>query len=69
VLDESPVPVLRRLMIWLTPFKACFGHRAQAISLGPQSLRVAYRRGAFGRLGSAFNSIGVSYAYRWGGGL
>jgi SRSO17 transposase len=34
VLDESPAPVLRRLMTWLTPFKACFGHRAQAVSLG-----------------------------------
>jgi SRSO17 transposase len=34
VLDESPLPVLRRLMAWLTPFKACFGHRAQAVSLG-----------------------------------
>ena len=34
VLDESPGPVLRRLMTWLTPFKACFGHRAQAVSLG-----------------------------------
>jgi SRSO17 transposase len=35
VLDESPLPVLRRLMAWLAPFKACFGHRAQAVSLGP----------------------------------
>ena len=26
--------MLRRLMRWLAPFKACFGHRAQAISLG-----------------------------------
>ena len=34
VLDESPGPVLRRLMRWLTPFKACFGHRAEAVSLG-----------------------------------
>jgi SRSO17 transposase len=34
VLDESPLPVLRRLMKWLTPFKACFGHRAQTVSLG-----------------------------------
>lgn len=34
MLDESPLPVLRRLMTWLTPFKACFGHRAQAVSLG-----------------------------------
>jgi SRSO17 transposase len=33
VLDESPGPVLRRLMRWLTPFKACFGHRAEAVSL------------------------------------
>jgi hypothetical protein len=34
VLDESPLLVLRRLMTWLTPFKACFGHRVQAVSLG-----------------------------------
>lgn len=34
MLDESPGPVLRRLMRWLTPFKACFGHRAEAVSLG-----------------------------------
>jgi len=34
VLEESPGPVLRRLMRWLTPFKACFGHRAEAVSLG-----------------------------------
>ena len=34
MLDESPVPVLRRLMQWLAPFKACFGHRAHAVSLG-----------------------------------
>ena len=34
MLDESPLPVLRRLMAWLTPFKACFGHRAQVVSLG-----------------------------------
>jgi len=34
VLDEDPIPVLRRLMTWLTPFKGCFGHRAQAVSLG-----------------------------------
>ncbi|MBI3262481.1 MAG: IS701 family transposase [Acidobacteria bacterium] len=26
--------MLRRLMRWLTPFKACFGHRAQTMSLG-----------------------------------
>ena len=26
--------MLRRLMKWLTPFQACFGHRAQTISLG-----------------------------------
>lgn len=34
MLDESPGPVLRRLMRWLTPFKACFGHRAEGVSLG-----------------------------------
>ncbi len=34
MLDERPLPVLRRLMAWLTPFTACFGHRAQAVSLG-----------------------------------
>ena len=34
MLNESPRPVLQRLMTWLTPFKACFGHRAQAVSLG-----------------------------------
>lgn len=34
MLDESALPVLRRLMTWLTPFKACFGHRAQAVALG-----------------------------------
>lgn len=34
VLDENPVPVLRRLVTWLAPFKGCFGHRAQAVSLG-----------------------------------
>ena len=34
MLDESPLPVLQRLMTWLAPFKACFGHRAQAVSLG-----------------------------------
>ncbi len=34
MLDEDPGPVLRRLMRWLTPFKACFGHRAEAVSLG-----------------------------------
>lgn len=34
MLEERPAPVLRRLMRWLTPFKACFGHRAQAVSLG-----------------------------------
>jgi SRSO17 transposase len=33
VLDERPGPVLRRLMRWLTPFKACFGHRAESVSL------------------------------------
>lgn len=33
MLDESPGPVLRRLTRWLTPFKACFGHRAEAVSL------------------------------------
>jgi len=26
--------MLRRLMKWLTPFQACFGHRAQSVSLG-----------------------------------
>ena len=26
--------MLRRLGQWLTPFKACFGHRAEAVSLG-----------------------------------
>ncbi len=34
MLDESPGPVLQRLMTWLTPCKACFGHRAQAVALG-----------------------------------
>lgn len=34
MLDESPGPVLHRLMTWLTPFKACFGRRAQGVSLG-----------------------------------
>jgi len=34
VLDEHPGPVLRRLIRWLAPFKACFGHRAEAVSLG-----------------------------------
>ena len=33
MLEERPGPVLRRLMRWLTPFKACFGHRAEAVSL------------------------------------
>jgi SRSO17 transposase len=33
VLDERPGPVLRRLLRWLTPFKACFGHRAESVSL------------------------------------
>ena len=34
MLDEHPGPVLQRLTRWLTPFKACFGHRAEAVSLG-----------------------------------
>lgn len=34
MLEENPGPVLRRLMRWLAPFKACFGHRAEAVSLG-----------------------------------
>jgi SRSO17 transposase len=34
VLDESPRPLLRRLMKWLTPFRECFGHEAQRISVG-----------------------------------
>lgn len=34
MLDESAAPLLRRLMTWLTPFRACFGHEAQRISLG-----------------------------------
>lgn len=34
VLDESPGPLLRRLMTWLTPFRVCFGHQAQRIALG-----------------------------------
>jgi SRSO17 transposase len=34
VLDESAAPLLRRLMKWLMPFRACFGHEAQRISLG-----------------------------------
>lgn len=34
MLDENPVPMLRRLMRWLTPFQACFGHRTQSVSLG-----------------------------------
>lgn len=34
MLDESPRPVLQRLMKWLTPFRACFGHEAQRIALG-----------------------------------
>ena len=33
MLDERPGPVLRRLLRWLTPFKACFGHRAESVSL------------------------------------
>lgn len=31
--DEQPAVVLRRLMRWLEPFKTCFGHRAQVLSL------------------------------------
>jgi SRSO17 transposase len=34
VLDEPAAPLLRRLMKWLTPFRACFGHEAQRIALG-----------------------------------
>jgi SRSO17 transposase len=34
VVDESPRPVLQRLMRWLAPFRATFGRRAQAVSLG-----------------------------------
>lgn len=34
MLDDDPTPMLQRLMAWLTPFTACFGHRAQAVSLG-----------------------------------
>jgi SRSO17 transposase len=34
VLDDRPGPVLHRLMTWLTPFKACFGRRAQRVALG-----------------------------------
>jgi SRSO17 transposase len=33
VRDDQPVTVLRRLMQWLEPFKSCFGHRAQVLSL------------------------------------
>jgi SRSO17 transposase len=33
VRDESPSIVLQRLMRWLEPFKSCFGHRAQVVSL------------------------------------
>jgi SRSO17 transposase len=33
VTDEQPAVVLRRLMRWLEPFKTCFGHRAQVLSL------------------------------------
>ena len=31
---DDPTPMLRRLMAWLTPFQACFGHRAQRVALG-----------------------------------
>jgi SRSO17 transposase len=34
VLDDDPTPMLQRLVTWLTPFTACFGHRAQAVALG-----------------------------------
>lgn len=34
MLEESPRPVLQRLMEWLTPFRPCFGHEAQRIALG-----------------------------------
>ena len=33
MVDEHPSVVLRRLMRWLEPFKSCFGHRAQLVSL------------------------------------
>lgn len=33
MVDEQPSVVLRRLMRWLEPFKSCFGHRAQLVSL------------------------------------
>ena len=33
MVDEQPSVVLRRLRRWLEPFKACFGHRAQLVSL------------------------------------
>jgi len=34
-----------------------------------QSVRFAYSRGAYTTIGAAFNSLGVSYGYVWGGGL
>lgn len=34
MLDDDPTPMLERLVAWLTPFAACFGHRAQAVALG-----------------------------------
>ena len=34
MLDESPRPLLRRLVTWLAPFRACFGHEAQQVALG-----------------------------------
>jgi len=34
VLDDTAVPRLNRLMRWLEPFGACFGHVAQKVSFG-----------------------------------
>lgn len=34
MLDESPRPLLRRLVKWLTSFRECFGHEAQRIAVG-----------------------------------
>jgi SRSO17 transposase len=34
VLDERAAPLVHRLIEWLEPFKACFGHRTQLIALG-----------------------------------
>src|SRR5881397_16421 len=33
VSDRRATAQLRRLMTWLEPFKACFGHRAQVLAL------------------------------------